>query len=290
MKKLLLFLVMSILFQGIHASAQAPDFSQLDGQPYDIKSDPDIDMFFSSWKESMPRHSFGSLIERDIFTACGDDPLHPDERGAVLSYFKRFSHASLHARGSTTPTALDGEQIIFYIDSGHGKIKTDNKTDDLYEGIGVIMPPGLEFILENSGDEPLTMYVIVEAVKPGFKANTDMLVRDENVLPVAGEKLGHWNHIYKKLFWKDDGLATAIGMGPVWFDPMTMGQPHSHNEGNEEIWFALNGNITILLGKEIRKLEPGSAYKVPPNGNTPHSTINVTDKPIKVFWLMKVPD
>ena len=135
--------MMVILFQRIHVSAQAPDFSQLDGRPYDPTIDPDIDLFFSSWKESMPRHSFGSLLERDIFTACGTDPLHPADRGAVLTHFKRFSHASLHARGSTTPTVLDGEQIIFYIDSGHGIINAGEKTADLYEGIGILIPPGL---------------------------------------------------------------------------------------------------------------------------------------------------
>ncbi|GAI28489.1 unnamed protein product, partial [marine sediment metagenome] len=43
---------------------------------------------------------------------------------------------------------------------------------------------------------------------------------------------------------------------------------------------------TILLGKEIRKLPPGAAYKIPPNGKTPHSTINDTDKIIKLFWFM----
>ena len=71
---------------------------------------------------------------------------------------------------------------------------------------------------------------------------------------------------------------------------MTMGQPHSHEEGVEEIWFALHGDITILLGKQIRKLQPGTAYKIPPNGNTPHSTINVSENPIKVFWFMRIPD
>ena len=34
-------------------------------------------MFMASGKESMPRHIFGSLIERDIFTMSGGDPV-PD--------------------------------------------------------------------------------------------------------------------------------------------------------------------------------------------------------------------
>ena len=41
---------------------------QLDGNPYTPGVDPDIDMFIGNWRESMPKHSHGSLVERDILT------------------------------------------------------------------------------------------------------------------------------------------------------------------------------------------------------------------------------
>lgn len=40
----------------------------LDGKPYDPAVEPDIDMYMGNWKESLPRHTHGSLIERDILT------------------------------------------------------------------------------------------------------------------------------------------------------------------------------------------------------------------------------
>ena len=45
------------------------------------------------------------------------------------------------------------------------------------------MPANLEFTLKNTGDEPLTMYVINEPTPPSFRPNPTMLVRDENKLP-----------------------------------------------------------------------------------------------------------
>ena len=41
--------------------------------------DSQIDMFFGSWKESMPGHTHGSLVERDILTK--GDSLDPQTRG-----------------------------------------------------------------------------------------------------------------------------------------------------------------------------------------------------------------
>ncbi len=95
-------------------------YSQLDPKQYDPETEPDIDMFISSWKESMPRHSHGCLVERDIFTPCEGDPLRPTGRGAVLTDIKRFSHARLEEHSTTAPNTLTDEQAIFYIDSGRG--------------------------------------------------------------------------------------------------------------------------------------------------------------------------
>ena len=86
----------------------------------------------------MPRRSHGSLIERDILT--NGDPLNPRTRSAVLKYVNRFVYATLDAHNSTTPVTLDGEQEIFYILSGEGKVRAGSKTAELYSGIAVLMP------------------------------------------------------------------------------------------------------------------------------------------------------
>lgn len=173
-------------------------FAQNFNDPYIPDVDPNIDMYLGSWKESMPRHTHGSLVERDILTR-GEDPMNPKAKGAVLSYVNSFSFATLDAHASTTPTVLKGEQEIFYIDSGTGIIKAGGKTADLYIGIAILMPADLEFTMTNTGDEPLTMYLINEPVPEGFKPRKDMLVKDVNTLPIAGSNW-HWTMIGKTPF------------------------------------------------------------------------------------------
>jgi len=121
----------------------------LDGSAYTPGKDPNVDMFLGSWKESMPKNTHGSLVERDILTK--GDPMNPKSKGAVLKYVNRFTYATLDANATTTPTTLKGEQEIFYISSGRGTIKAGRKTADLYEGICILMPANLEFSMTNTG-------------------------------------------------------------------------------------------------------------------------------------------
>ena len=264
---------------------QKRDYTQLDPKPYDAATDYDIDMWYSNWRDGAEHVTYGSLVERDILIH-GDDPYKPTVKGGVLQYIKRFTHASLAPGLSTTPTTLKDEQIVFYVDGGEGIVRAGGDEGQLHNGVGVLMPLDLEFTIENTGTDYLTMYVIAEPVPAGFKPNKSMLARDENLRRIPGTK-GHWSHISKTLFMPVDGLATMGGMAPVWFDRMTMGQPHSHREELEEIWFALEGDIHILLGKQMRHFPVGSAYKIPPDHLTPHSNINVSDKPVKLFWFIK---
>ena len=284
LRKILSLIFVIFIIGSSFVIAQAPDFSQLDPKPYDPETEPLIDMFIANYKESMPRHIFGSLIERDILTPNDGDPMRPASKGAVLTDIKGLSHGTLQPHASTIPSSLKDEQKIFYIYSGKGTLKTGQKTADLYNGIGVLMPPGIEFTMINTGDESLMMYLITEPVPSGFQPPKEMVVKDENVQPISVHN-AHWSYVVKKLLWNDEGLSTLLGIGPVWVDPMNMGQPHSHD--TEEIWIALEGDINILLGKQIRKFSVGSAYKVPQNGITPHSNINVTDERIKLLWFMK---
>ena len=279
LKSCALFAVMILVAHAAFAQGQ------LDGKPYDPATEPNIDMFIRNWRESLPRHTHGSIIEREILFANGGDPMRPKEVGAVLTNLQAFSHGVLNTKDSTIPVTLKDKQEIFYIESGKGTITAGNKTADLYPGVGVIVPPGIEFTIANTCDEPMGMYIFTENIPDGFVPQKEIVVRDENVIEFASSNV-HWSHCYKSLFGRSDGLSTLAGMGPVWFNPMTMGQPHSHGDGVEEIWFALEGDITIMLGKQIRKLPVGSAYKIPPNGLTPHSTINNGEEFIKLFWFM----
>jgi mannose-6-phosphate isomerase-like protein (cupin superfamily) len=277
--------IASILF--IFSISVCSFAQDLDGKPYIPGEDANIDMFIGDWHNSMPKHTHGLLIERDILSK--GDPINPVTPGAVLEYVNRFTYAFLDADAATTPTTLNGEQEIFYILSGKGTITAGGKTENLVTGSTVLMPAGLEFTMKAASCGPLTMYLVNEPVPQGFRPNKDMIVKDEIAMPVSSTK-GHWVHIVKTLFETNDGLGTLERVLTVSFDPMTIGHPHSHDAGVEEVWTAVTGESLAFIGKQIRLQKPGMGYMIPPDSKTPHSNINTGSEQIKMFYFARYTD
>lgn len=265
-----LYLLCAIMFLLISPPVLCQN---LDGRPYDPAKDPNVDMFMGSWTESLPKHTHGSLIERDILTR--GNSLNPPRKGAVLEYVKRFTLGTLPAHAKTTPTTLKGEQEIFYIISGKGVVNAGGKTDDLFGGICFLVPENLEFTMTNTGEESITMYVICDPVPAGFKPVKDIVVRDNNTTHF-GTLDGHWSYQEKDLLLSSHGLGTLYAVITLTLNPMTIGHPHFHVKGTEEVWTTISGVNIAWLGKEIRVQPPGTAYIIPPDGRTNHSNINVS--------------
>ncbi len=254
----------------------------LDGKPYTPGVDANIDLFINTWENSTPYTTHGSLIEQDILTK--GDSMTPPKKGATLKYINSFTHGTLPPQTSTEPVTLKNEQEIFYILSGRGIIKAGSKKAELYDGICVLVPANRKFTISNTGKEALTMFVIKEPTPKDFKPKKNIVVKDENKIPIASTN-GHWTHIVKSVLTKDDGLSTLYTVLTVGHDPMTIGHPHSHNEDFEEVWTGLKGTSIAFLGKQIREQPPGTAYMIPPDGKTPHANINTTEKPIKLLYF-----
>ena len=270
--------------------AQEPDYSQLDPKPYDPKTEPDIDMYMGSWKDSPPKHTHGYLVERDILTQCDGDPMKPPTKGAVLKYVNRFTYATLEMLTSTEPTTLVGEQELFHVLSGKGTVTGGKKTYNIYPGITFLIPEKMKFTIENTGKERLTMYLVAEPTREGFRPNEYIVVNDEATTPIA-TSTSHWVNIFKHLIKpEEEGLADLQLVLNVWLSPNTFAQPHSHIEGCEEVWCTIEGDVKFLLGKQIRNLPPGTAYLIPPNGITPHANFNVSDDMIKIFYFARFAD
>ena len=264
--------------------SQENPFSQLDPKPYEPNKESDIDMYISDWRDSMPRHTHGNLIERDFLTK--GDPLNPKSKGAVMTYFNRYCYATLESFNKTQPVTLKNEQEFFYFLSGTGKISAGGKTYDLYKGIAVLVPMNIEFTITNSSDEPMTMVLINEPTTENFKPKKEILVKDINVTPITSSN-AHWTMCFKDIFSKNDGTSAISCILLVTFPPMTMGHPHSHGNGFHEIWTCLEGDTSFLLGKQLRKQPPGTCYMIPPNGITPHANINLSDKPVVMFHFRR---
>jgi len=282
MVRYIVFIGVALIAFATGATAQRQPYSMLDNRPYDPERDPDIDMYMGSWTEAMPRHSHGCLVERDILTT--GDPKNPVQRGAVLTCVEVFAYATLQPGETTVSTEPDGVQEIFYVLSGEGRVQSAKTETDLYPGIGVLVPEGVEFTITASGGTELAMYYLVEKCPDGFSPQPDIVFRDENAAS-WNEGNPHWVGLSKPLFSANNGLATIGNIITVRFDPMTFFQPHSHSEGQEEVWTTIYGDAYFLLGKEIRRQPPGTAYLVPPTGITAHSNFNVSESMIKFFYF-----
>src|ERR1700688_988471 len=252
-----------------------------------------IDMFIGDWHDSMPRHAYGSLVLRDILTR--GDNYAPPQPGAVLQAANYLAFGRLAAGNSTPPTSLQREQNVFYILGGNGEITAGGKTTALHRDIAVFIPADLEFVMASTGDTDLTMYVVSEPVPDGFVPGKAMLAIDETQVPVRTPMAaspftlpgasGHWAHIVRDLFSKTDGLATIGDLITVTIAPMTMGEPHPHNAGQEEIWAAIDGTSLAFIGTELRGQHPGRAYMIRPDESMTHSNIDTGDKPVKFLWF-----
>ena len=131
------------------------------------------------------------------------------------------------------------------------------------------------------------MYRVVEPIPEGFTPKKEIVVTDEYTHPEA--MTVHWSNIDRGVLGQNDGTAVMGGFTAVKLDPMTMAQPHSHQKGVEEVWIALKGDITLLLGKHLFKFPVGSAYKVPENSICAHANINDSDKQVKLLHMMYTP-
>ena len=78
------------------------------------------------------------------------------------------------------------------------------------------------------------------------------------------------------------GAVTEVTM-----KTMTMSRPYSSGPGVEEIWIATDGDVDLLLGKELRKLRAGTAYRVPSTGITAHANINASSHEVRFLYLVK---
>ncbi len=133
------------------------------------------------------------------------------------------------------------------------------------------------------------MYLVAEPTPAGFRPQHGTLRprRDRDTLDHGQRALVN---AYKDLIVPNDGLADLQMVLTVELYPMTFAQPHSHIPGCEEVWVLLSGDGYVLLGKNVRKLEPGLAYLIPPNDKVPHANFNVSEKPIKFFYFARFQD
>jgi uncharacterized cupin superfamily protein len=263
------------------------DYGRLENGSYNRSTEQDIDMFIGNWRDSFPRMMHGNLYMRDMLTALqGSDSLHPTRRGAVLVDSEAVSFAQLEPGASAhrIEGELKGIQQTFIVNSGNGVITSGSKKVELSKDMAFIITPGMDFKLTATGDKYMTFYVVSEKLSQGFTPKTTLEVVDNRG---KAQVTNNWVNRERPLIAKADGLSQYGAINQVEMNSMTMSRPYSADKNVEEIWIATEGDIDILLGKELRKIPVGTAFRVPSTGITAHAQINASGKPAKFISMVK---
>ncbi|MBY0496637.1 MAG: cupin domain-containing protein [Cyanobacteria bacterium] len=266
---------------------QGRDFSRLENGAYNRATEQDIDMFIGDWRNAFPRIMHGNLYVRDMLTALeGADELRPTRRGAVLTNSEAVSFAQLEP--GSTAHRIDGElkniQQTFVVNSGAGVITSGSMKVELVKDMAFILTPGLDFRLTATGDQYMSFYVISEKLPDGYTPRTTLEVVDNRK---RAQVTNAWVNQERPLISKAEGMSQYGAVTQVTMQSMTMSRPYSSGPGVEEIWIATEGDVDLLLGKELRKLRAGTAYRVPSTGITAHTNINASGQEARFLYVVK---
>jgi mannose-6-phosphate isomerase-like protein (cupin superfamily) len=246
----------------------------LDPSAVNPATDPNLDLFIGDYHAAKPRTAFGKLVYRDILTKLGNaDPVKPVARGAVLTGMNAVSFVTLEPGATAGGKVKAGERQIFLANgAGAGKITVGGKSWDLKDGKGFVLTPDVTFSMTTTSKVPLSFYVRTEDIPksaPPAEAFT-VSSRFDNDRRIGA----HWVHTCN---------GGPPGLNLCTIGPHTMPQPHSHP--GEEAWIMVKGTSILSLGKELRVMTPGQAYRIPPTGLATHSNINLGDEPVQMIYM-----
>jgi hypothetical protein len=237
-----------------------------------------IDRFVGDANTASSRVSHDVMFTRSILRQ--GDPLQPGDRGSVLRYTKDVVLATLPAANATPLTRVP-EQLIFIVQSGEGRLDDGSSEWDLRPGIAVLVPPNQPHRLTSAAGAPLTTVLLSRDLEPEVTPRSGVLVRDIEALALT-ERNVHWSNMAKYVFsgaHPDDGMHWGDRLYIVYMGPMSIAGPHAHTPDQEEVWIKLtDGDALMQLGSEIRRWPKNVGFLAPPNGQTVHAALNLSDE------------
>lgn len=249
--------------------------------PSNEASGVDIDRFVGDPYRAVTRSINGGLAARSMLRR--GDPYKPGPNGAVLEYREDLSLVELEPRFLTSVYESPLTHF-YYVQGGEGTIDSGPGTPsfELRNGIGILVGPNVKQRFVSTGDQRLSMIALSWSDNEGLTPPSTILTVDTISKPF-GPRQAHWVHMAKGMFNTDNGINMT--MSAIYFPPMSYGGPHAHVEGVEEIWVKVGSDEGYaLLGSEIRKIVGTGAFLSPPNGLTPHSSMNLSSENSSV-WL-----
>ena len=257
---------------GGGAAAGAPETPR--EPPANTATGVSVDRFVGDPSRVVPRVSHDVIMTRSILRA--GDPSSPGPNGSVLQYRKDLVLGTMNAGQTTSMTTLPDQQVV-YVESGTGRLDDGAQYWDLKPGIMILVPPNQPHRYASTGDKPLTMLMLSWTLEAGITPHKGLLVRDVNVI-LYTERNVHWSNFAKYVFDDRDGMHPSDRFYIVEMAPMTMAGPHAHVPNAEEAWVKISDGPAIMqMGSEIRPWPQNIALLAPPNGQTVHAAINISD-------------
>lgn len=273
-------LILSALAAGFATSAlaQAPATQQMPTPrepPGNLQTGISIDRFIGDAGRAPSTVTLDTMLKQTILTA--GDPQKPGDPGAVLLYRKEIALNTLQA-GETTSLGRSDDQMVFYVESGEGRLDDGKSFWPIKPGVLILAPPNVGHRFMATGDKPLKMLSVQIPVEPRTTPKTEMIVRDVTKMALT-ERNVHWSNMAKYVLVGDrDGLFPGDRVYLVYMAPMTIAGPHAHTPGQEEVWIkASEGASMMQLGSEIRPWPINAGFLAPPNGQTVHAAYNLGD-------------
>jgi len=238
-----------------------------------------IDHYIGDPRNKPGHIGYDVMLNQPILTA--DDK--SGDPGAVLLY-RKFIDLDTLLPGETGSLQSFDEQMVFYVESGEGRLDDSKSAWPLKRGTIVLVPSHISHRFKTIGDAPLKMISVSTPVDPGVVPKTAIIVRDVDKM-VMTERNVHWNNFSKYVFLgAQDGLHPSDRVYLVYMSPMTIAGAHAHSPGQEEIWIKVtDGEALMQIGSEIRKWPINVGMMAPPNGQTVHAAYNLSDT--RQAWL-----
>jgi mannose-6-phosphate isomerase-like protein (cupin superfamily) len=242
--------------------------------PSNMQTGVSIDRFIGDASKSPGRLSHDVILTQSILRA--GNPAAPGPDTAVLQYRKEVVLGTMYA-GQTSALVSLPEQQVIYVQAGTGRIDDGTEFWDLRPGIMLLVPPQQPHRFMSTGDKPLKMLMLSWTLEPNITAHKGLLVRDTNLI-LYTERNVHWSNFAKYVFDDRDGMHPSDRIYIVEMTPMTIAGPHAHPVDAEEVWIKItDGDALMQLGSEIRRWPANAGFLAPPNGQTVHAAINISD-------------
>jgi mannose-6-phosphate isomerase-like protein (cupin superfamily) len=200
---------------------------------------------------------------------------------AEFSYFG--IHATTQYKGATPRPAHTQDSIEELIIIKEGKLKCtiDEKTVELGPGSILLIPPKESQVFENTGDGPVTYYVLMfRSRKP---ANMERSENAGGTLMINSDTLVYTeknDRGTEKYFDRATAMCERYEMHTSTLKKKGPSHdPHQHVE--TEIMLVISGDVEMVIDNKLFKASTGDLFIV--ESGKMHGISNANDKPAKYF-------